>query len=247
MRLEVVRDSLNNNVFLYVPYGTIGYVKTINNEVRQCMCLGGKANPYYGFSEPLLVINYEWKVAGYEKHFFTNKPFLISIGAIYSDEQSAQNGSAVSSPYKNTIGLYDEIDILGFLAGKYGISEDNISFKWFSETNPDYSVHVIKALGLETYHINSDRTLEMKETDFEISVGKNGVECVVPMLEGEVNGERRFAMEGEAYESAKPLKTYLLGEGNGEVEKNFATKIKLTIEVEIGKIDDIREIATILK
>ena len=77
----------------YIPFGTIGYVKTIHNNIRQCKCVGGRTKPVEE-GKDRYAIQYEWKVAGYKEHFFTFSCCCLPIGHIYKDEVSAQRGTA---------------------------------------------------------------------------------------------------------------------------------------------------------
>ena len=223
----------------YIPFGTIGYVKTTNNEVRQCKCLGGKSKRIKEDGE-VHEIEYEWKVAGYKEHFFTFSSCCLSIGHIYVDEVSAQRGSA-DTKYGNQKGEMTFTNsgcvfhIFNYLIEKYGMSTDcfKLSGTWHN------------LFHIETYAKFKDHTTKRKATDFEVVVDENGIDCRVPMLDGEVNGIHRYPTAEKAYASMKPLKTYTLDDD--DVVAPTPTKIKVTIEVEVDNIDNVKKYATILE
>lgn len=225
----------------YIPFGTIAYVKTTNNEVRQCKCLGGKTMPIQeGKNEHK--IQYEWKVAGYKEHFFTFSSCCIPIGHIYMDEVSAQRGSA-ETKYGNKKGelTFSEngrtFPIFNYLINKYGMSVDCFKVK-----GTFYDLFHI-----ETYAKFKDNTTSLINTDFEVIVDENGIDCRVPMLEGFVDGSRRYPTAEDAYAAMKPLKTYTLDDDEDDDVTPTTTKVKVTIEVEIGNIDNVKKYAAILE
>lgn len=225
----------------YIPFGTIGYVKTTNNEVRQCKCLGGKTM-LMKEGASLHSIQYEWKVAGYKDHFFTFSPCCLSIGHIYMDEVSAQRGSA-DTEYGNQIGEMSlskkglTFPIFDYLIKKYGM--DVKCFNTMGTWNDCFHI--------ETYSSNKDHTTSLRGTDFEVVVDENGIDCRVPMLDGVVNGIRRYPTAEKAYASMKPLKTYSLDDDEDDDVVPTPTKIKVTIEVEINNLDNVKKYATILE
>lgn len=222
----------------YIPFGTIGFVKTIDNEVRQCKCLGGKTMPMKE-GEDLYSIKYEWKVAGYKEHFFTFSDCCISIGRIYIDEITAQRGSAnVNAPTQiGNMKFFKTFPIFAHLINKYGMSTK--CFKASGTWNNCFQI--------ETYASFKNNTIGLKDTDFEVIIDENGIDCRVPMLDGAVNGIRRYPTPEKAYASMKPLKTYLLDDDDDDDVAPTPTKIKVMIEVEINNIDNVKKYATILE
>lgn len=222
----------------YIPFGTIGYVKTTNNEVRQCKCLGGKTMPMKE-GENLHSIQYEWKVAGYKEHFFTFSSCCLSIGHIYKDEVSAQRGTAdvKYGDKKGEMTCFGTFPIFNYLINKYGMSVD--CFKLEGTWN--HCFHI------ETYAKFKDNTTGRRATDFEVIVDENGIDCRVPMLEGVVDGIRRYPTAEKAYASMKPLKTYSLDDDEDDDVQPKVTKVKVTIEVEIENLDNVKKYATILE
>lgn len=222
----------------YIPFGTIGYVKTTNNEVRQCKCLGGKTMPMKE-DENLHSIQYEWKVAGYKEHFFTFSSCNLSIGRIYMDEVSAQRGTAETryGSQKGEMTFSRTFPIFKYLINKYGMSVD--CFKTMGTWNNCFYI--------ETYAKFKDNTTGRRATDFEVIVDENGIDCRVPMLDGEVNGIHRYPTAEKAYASMKPLKTYSLDDDEDDDVLPKVTKVKVTIEVEIENLDNVKKYATILE
>lgn len=231
-------ESMFRPEMRYIPFGTIGYVKTTNNEVRQCKCLGGKTMPMKD-GESMHDIRYEWKVAGYKEHFFTFSSCCLSIGHIYMDEVSAQRGTA-DTKYGNQKGQMTftrTFPIVACLIEKYGM--DVNCFKTTGTWNDCFHI--------ETYSSNKDHTTSLRRTDFEVVVDENGIDCRVPMLDGVVDGIHRYPTAEKAYASMKPLKTYSLDDDEDDDVVPTPTKIKVTIEVEINNLDNVKKYATILE
>lgn len=234
-------ENMFHPEFNYIPFGTIGYVKTTDNEVRQCKCLGGKTMPVKD-GESLHSIQYEWKVAGYKEHFFTFSCCCLSIGHIYKDEISAQRGSSNNN--------------CGNQKGEMTFTENGRVFPIFNYLIKKYGMDVncFKCTGtwsnlfhIETYAKFKDNTTGLMNTDFEVIIDENGIDCCIPMLDGEVNGIRRFPTAEKAYAAMKPLKTYLLDDDYDDEVAPITKKIKVTIEVEVENIDNVKKYATILE
>lgn len=222
----------------YIPFGTIGYVKTIHNNVRQCKCLGGRTKPVEE-GKDRYAIEYEWKVAGYKEHFFTFLPCCLTIGHIYKDEESAQRGAADTERgyQKGEMTAADTFPIFNYLIGKYGMD-----VKCFNliVTFDDF-------LQIKTYGKLLNNTTKLLLTDFEVIVDENGIDCRIPMLDGVVDGVRRYPTAEKAYDAMKPLEVYLLDDDEDDDVAPTPTKIKVTIEVEIDNIDNVKKYATILE
>ena len=224
--------------FNYIPFGTIGYVKTIHNNVRQCKCLGGRTKPVEE-GKDRYAIEYEWKVAGYKEHFFTFSPCCLTIGRIYRDEVSAQRGAADTKYGSNKGEMTADytFPIFNYLIKKYGMD-----VKCFNVigTFDDF-------LQIKTYGKLLNNTTKLLLTDFEVIVDENGIDCCIPMLDGVVDGVRRFPTAEKAYDAMKPLDVYLLDDDEDDDDIPTPTKIKVTIEVEIDNIDNVKKYATILE
>lgn len=225
----------------YVPFGTIGYVKTTDNEIRQCKCLGAKwveGNEKIG-NIPLYP-QYEWKVAGIREHQFSKSvPSRLPHGIIYTTEEYAQRGSSATSyacAQKGELNPTAVFPIFNYLINKYGLKANN--FKVFGST--------YECLEIKTYTKNKDHTTSLRETDFEVFIDENGIDCRIPMLEGPVNGIRRYATAEKAYASMKPLKVYSLDDDEDDDILPTISRVKMTIEVEIEDIESIKKYATIL-
>lgn len=230
---NMFRPQLN-----YLSFGTIGYVKTIHNEVRQCKCLGGRTMPMKDGTDQHS-IQYEWKVAGYKEHFFTFSSCCLPIGHIYKDEVSAQRGSADTEygSQKGEMAFDCTFPIFNYLINKYGMSVD--CFKTMGTWNNCFYI--------ETYAKFKDNTTGRRATDFEVIVDENGIDSRIPMLDGKVDGIRRYPTAEKAYDAMKPLKTYLLDDDEDDDVMPTPTKIKVTIEVDIDNIDNVKKYATILE
>lgn len=222
----------------YIPFGTMGYVKTIHNEVRQCKCLGGRTMPMKEGADQHS-IQYEWKVAGYKEHFFTFSSCCLPIGHIYKDEVSAQRGSADTEygSQKGEMAFDCTFPIFNYLINKY-----DMDVKCFNMMGTFGNL-----LEIKTYAKLKDNTTRLRSTDFEVIVDENGIDCRIPMLDGEVDGIRRYPTAEKAYDAMKPLKTYLLDDDDEDDVMPTPTKIKVTIEVEIDNIDNVKKYATILE
>lgn len=217
----------------YLSYGTIGWVKTKDNEVRQCKCLGAKwvkkEDPKYGFAK------YEWKVAGMKEHQFGSASRL-PIGIIYTNEQDAQRGGADGAIKIGEMKHNNNVSVHNFLMRKYGLAKDCF---YMGGTWSNF-------LTLRTYSSNKDHTTSLRDTEFEIVVDKDGLDIIIPMLEGAVNGVRRYPTAEKAYASMKPLKVYSLDDDEDEDEPQAPKKVKVTIEVECDNMGKIKELATII-
>ena len=211
----------------YVAYGTIGWLKTKDNEVRQCKCVGAKVVKAH--------FQYEWKVAGIKEHQFGSSNRL-ALGIIYQTERGAQHGDTYH-------GTADEmkpnrkLSVHTLLKAKYGLSDGcfHMGGTWNN------------FLTLQTYAVMKDHTCRRLDTDFDIIIDENGVDIVVPMLDGEVNGVRRYPTSEKAYASMKPLKTYSLDDEEDDDEPKPTKKVKVTIEVECDNVGKIKELGTIIE
>lgn len=222
----------------YIPFGTIGYVKTIHNNIRQCKCVGGRTKPVEE-GKDRYAIQYEWKVAGYKEHFFTFSSCCLPIGHIYKDEVSAQRGSADTERgnQKGEMTAADTFPIFNYLINKYGMD-----VKCFNLMGTFGNL-----LQIKTYGKLLNNTTKLLLTDFEVIVDENGIDCRIPMLEEVVDGVRRYPTAEEAYAAMKPLDVYLLDDEEDDDDAPMPTKIKVTIEVEIDNIENVKKYATILE
>lgn len=235
--IEVARLFGSSDIS-YVVYGTIGYLKTKDNEIRQCKCLGAKwtsNDDCRSNGNPL----YEWKVAGMQEHQFGSVSRL-DCGIIYKTEQDAQRGGS-SGPTKNGEMFPNRVvSVHEFLMRKYGLEND--SFKFCGTWND--------ILYIETYTLMKDHTIQLCRTEFEIEVTKDGIDMTIPFLEGPVGGKaKRYATKEQAYKAQKPMKVYILDDDDDEEEedkKPNETLVKITIEVESKNVEQIKKFATIV-
>lgn len=217
----------------FIAYGTIGYLRTANNEVRQCVCLGGHSIPslqQQGRHE----MEYEWKVAGFNEHFTTRSVSRLSIGIIYDSESAAKRGTyradvpAQIGELKTNL----KVNLYEILNSKYGLSRNCV--KLGGTWDDLFSLHC--------YGVCTDNSVKTFSTDFEIFVIEDGVEIIVPHLDKNL----RYPTKEQAYNAMAPCKTYLLVD---EYEKETPTikKITITIEVEETNLEEVKKYATILK
>lgn len=219
--------------FEYLACGTIGWLKTINNEVRQCKCVGAKL---VQDKDDYAHLEYEWKVAGIKEHLFGTFNTL-DYGRIFLTEYDAQHGS-VDGYCANKKGIMTpnrKISFHQYLMRKYGLTKDCFEFHgvWY-----DF-------VSLSTYGVMKDHTIRLLDTDFDIIVNESGVDIIVPLLDGGVNGKRRYPTKEKAYSSMKPLRSFSLDDDDDVPQT--PQKVKITIEIECGKINKLKELGAIIK
>lgn len=184
----------------YVRYGTIGWLKTTNNEIRQCKCMGAiwETNKG-GYLKP----TYEWKVAGITEHQFGGHCNL-EIGTIYQTEKYAQHGySSYHSCAGGLLQYNGVLSVHGAMHKKYGIDINKcirMSGTWDN------------ILSLQCYGISVNNAIALYPTAFNIKLDKEGIDVYIPMLDGCVDNKHRYPTYELAQAACKPLKTYLLEE-----------------------------------
>lgn len=187
----------------YLSYGTTGWLKTKDNEVRQCKCVGAKwgtKENTTGCSNGSAAI-YEWKVAGIKEHMHGSMSRL-PIGVIYTNVQDAQHGGTDEARKIGEMESNSTISIKDFLTAKYGLEAGCFRMQGTWDN----------ILSLKTYSANPDNTVSLLATDFEITLDGNGIDIAVPLLDEPADGQRRFATRKEAYESMTPLFVHTLDE-----------------------------------
>lgn len=216
----------------YIAYGTIGYVKTTDNEVRQCKCIATRwiDNKNTNF----LKRQFEWKVAGYKEHFFTFSTYRLSIGNIYLTEEFAQRGTADKYGVceNKRMNTNRNVSVHGYLMEKYGMTKDCFDVDGIFDN----------ILLIKTYATMEDGTIKLLPSDIEIVADKDGFRIGIPMLDGSVNGIHRYPTFEKACAASKPLKVYFLDDDEPTTPK----KMKITIEIECDKVGKIKELATII-
>lgn len=229
--MYIYTEDMFNPQFNYIPYGTIGFVRTNNNEIRMCKMVGAtlKKNENNCGAYQLY---YEWKVAGIKPHQFTFSTCELTIGTIYRSEIGAQQGGASADRMKCT----SSIRIAEYLRNKYGMSKECFSLggTWY------------KLFSIETYGVMTNHTIARKPTDFDIVVDENGISVSVPMLDGCVDGVRRYPTYDAAYKAMKPLKVYSLDDDDDEEDEPKPSKVVITIEIETTDIDKVKAFGKII-
>lgn len=235
-KFVVVRGK--NGVYMrYIKYGTIGWLKTTNGDVRQCRCVGTK---WKISNSSIATPIYEWEVAGIDTHCIGTASRLFQNdnkvkGIIYTDFESAKLGKSYESLIEqyNEMRANDEFYIVSDLVHRYG-AEGLVTLQ-----QSCYGYHYIQ---LSTYGINKDKSVCLYDTDFEVLLDKNGIRTYVPLLEGKVDGKRRYASKKAAYAAIEPIKVYTFDEE--EPTKTDDDTLCVTIKIkscDLNKISDIAE------
>lgn len=203
----------------YVPIGTIGWLKTKNNEVRQAKLVKIVWDKNAkGITTPIC----EWKIAGIDKHEFGIDWCTIPMGKIYDSEFHAQHGSAVN--YSNGyIRPTQTFDIKTKLTLKYGAFDtDMLDFS--ASTISDY-------LSLVTIELKEDGTLlNNYRTPFCVMINEYGVRVSIPSVD---NGTAFLTLQ-KACAAYKPKKSITFEDAECEKKEQEET---ITLKVEINKKD----------
>lgn len=212
----------------YIPHGTRGYVKTIDNEIRECECLGAIwINDY--------TPQYTWRVAGY-KEPICGSASRLPIGIIYQYESDAQIGqSRHNAPsQKGEMTTSCRVNILKLLQNKYGFIGSN-SFDYHGTFN-DY-------ISINAYKICEDNSIRTIAVEFNVVVNEDGLDIVIPALE---NNEV-YSTEESAVQSTKKLKVIHLGDDEEEEQQDSDTKIRLEVEIMSKDLDKIQALCANVK
>ena len=216
----------------YVPYGTIGWVKTKDNEVRQCKLVGAKwvqdrdCTPLY----PV----YEWRVAGIKEHQFGfGKADTIPIGFISKTEHDAQIRAYSSGGTMNGDGY---VDVIPFLKDKYGMQRCCFKFGG-GALNENLEV-----MAYENY---PDGSVRLTKVDLDIEVTEKGFDITIPSIEGTDKKRRTYPTREKAIAARRPLKTYTFDDEDGAEVQRESEKVSITIEIKKDDIEKLKEIAKI--
>ena len=203
----------------YVPVGTIGWLKTKNNEVRQAKLVKivWEKNAK-GMTTPIC----EWKIAGIDKHEFGIDWCTIPMGKIYDSEFHAQHGSAVD--YSNGyIQPTETFNIETKLTLKYGAFDRN-RLNFSSGVSSNF-------LGLVTIGLKEDGTLHANfSTPFCVMINEYGVRVSIPSVD---NGTAFLTLQ-KAYAAYKPKKSITFEDAECKKKEQEET---ITLKVEINKKD----------
>lgn len=239
IKIAVIRGK--EGVYIpYIEYGTIGWLKTMNGEVRQCKCVGFKFVENF----PYCKIQYKWSIAGIagKDSSVVGTESRITTGAdefrgiIYSDFNSARFGRGLPNviPQENEMLPNAKFYVAADLVNRYHVVTDNIELK-----QDDYGN---KYLNLFAYGINKDRSVTRYLTGFDIVMDKNGIRSCVPMLDGRVDGIHRYATKESAYAAIEPIKVYTFDEEEPTDTDDDTLCITIKIKsCDLNKISDIAE------
>ena len=204
----------------YVPIGTIGWLKTKDNKVRQAKLV----KIVWDKSEKGITIPIcEWKIAGIDYHVFSTDWCTIpTMGKIYDSEFNAQHGSAVhhSTGY---IRPTETFNIETKLVLKYGAFDRNrLNFSYSASSD---------FLGLVTIGLKEDGTFPLYyETPFCIMINEYGVHVSIPSVD---NGTAFLSFQ-KAYAAYKPNKSITFEDAECKKKEQEET---ITLKVEINKKD----------
>lgn len=227
-RLKCEKRNGINLQFLYIEYGTKGFVKTLNGEIRECKCLGGTLKPQTGWG----VMEYMWKVAGVDEIQHGTKN-TIPLGVIYKSLEGATYGTCRGSLANSEPDTMDENGYMfpiPYLAQKYGIGSENVRF---------IGAHM-NIIELKTFLVSRDSKVIEMNTDFNLSVTKDGVTIDIPS----VDNESTFVSSDDAWNSIKPSKVFYLDDDKGKEDVSSYTR--LVVDIKESKMDDLRDIAIIV-
>lgn len=220
----------------YVAYGTIAWLKTTDNVVRQAKCIGAYTKPRENGSSLGLLVHV-WKVAGIKETFESFNASRIKLGILYVNKDCAQNGSA-KWDCATQIGelTYNQVvSVHKFLMAKYNLTSNNFEFR--GTWNNFLSVLCYEP-------VEKDHTAKQICADFDIRVNENGIDIIVPRLDNHTI----FATKHEAYASMAQLTTITFDDEVAEQEE-FETeqKVRITIEVATKDLSKIKAFAEIVK
>lgn len=218
-----------NTIVKYVRVGTIGWLKTINNEVRQCRL---ERVSFKDRHVPIL----EWKVASVKDTLIGNDWNTINgVGVIYNTKYEAEHGSSNVRCNSSKFTTNDTFDVRKSLIERYGdFSRDMLYDNGYCCWDCSLAIHTIK--------MKDDGTMVLDyNTPFNVVIDKNGVNITIPSVD---KGER-FLTQKAALATYKPLPIYTLDDE--EETKTFTIKAEAvfsrTIEVKADTYEQAVEIA----
>ena len=223
-----IRTKKSNNTLVnYVRIGTIAWVKTTKNEIRQCRL---ERLTYKGYDMPIL----EWKVAGWDDIYIgRNWRTINGIGVIYKTKFEAEHGSSNVNCNDSTFAPNDTFNVRTLLEERYG----EIPSEMFRFIGCWQDV-----LSIKTIAMKEDGTMQwVYDTPFSIVADKNGVKITIPLVDfGEV-----FLTKEAALATYKPLPIFTFEDD--DKPKTFTIKAEAvfsrTIEVKADTYEQAVEIA----
>lgn len=219
----------------YVAYGTIAWLKTTDNMVRQAKCIGAYTKPHADNPSRGLLVHV-WKVAGIKETFETYNASRIKLGILYAYKDCAQNGSAKwDCPTQMGELKYNKVvSVHKFLIEKYNLAIDNFEFR--GTWNNFLSVLCYEP-------VEKDHTAKQVCADFDICVNENGVDIIVPRLDNHTI----FPTKYEACASMAQLTTITFDDEVAEQEEDEnEQKVRITIEVTTKDLSKIKAFAEVV-
>jgi hypothetical protein len=219
----------HGTIVKYVSIGTIGWLKTNTNEVRQCRL---ERVTFKDRHVPIL----EWKVGGMKDNLFGyNWNTIEGLGVIYNTQYEAEHGSSNESFNYSKFAPNDTFNVRTILTKRYGnFSNEMLYDNGFCCWDCNLAIHTI------TMEKNGTLLLQYN-TPFKVVIDKNGVNITIPSVD---RGEA-FLTNKAALATYKPLPIYTLDDE--DEAKTFTIKAEAvfsrTIEVKADSYEEAVEIA----
>ena len=194
-----------------VPCGTMAYVKTHNNEVRQAKLMRIVWEDAYP--------TFEWKVAGIQETQRANVKGLgsarLPIGGIYLTEFDAQHGK--SNPSYCSKGLPEfsyQFNLYAALQGTYGQFGTEV-FDFQSTWND--------LLSIRPYRMLKDGSLDnWYDAEISLTIDKDGIHARIPA----VDEGKMFMTKEAALASYTPKKTITFDDEPEEPEEEHDAEVE---------------------
>lgn len=227
--LEISTRSGENLCVRYLPYGTIAYLKTKDNEIYQAKLVGIEWQSDHGYGKPV----YEWKVAGHKEHFFGSES-KISLGTLYDGEDNAQHGSHDGWQSEGKLDARLCFNMRTALVEKYGNAiHDLVNVSWDS---PFHHFYVYCYALLQSGSIVSSRS------EIKIWCDQDGMHISIPRLDD----KQRYLTEEDARKAFKPKKVHTFDDDDDINDEEKEKTITMKIEVKESDLAKIKEIIKII-
>lgn len=216
----------------YVKIGTIGWLKTKKNEVRQCRL----EKVTFDYKECHNWLTCEWKVAGFADIVVAKGQWwntIEGVGVIYDTKEEAEHGSANTILNNSKFAPNGCINIYEKLVERYGA---------FSSNKIELSGCLMDSLSITTILMKKNGTMPLwRNTPFNVVADKNGVRVTIPLVDKGV----AFLTKEAALATYEPLPIFTFDD---EVEtKTFTIKAEAvfsrTIEVKADTYEKAVELA----
>ena len=247
-KIKTIADTSSySKTIKIIPYGTIGWLKTTENTIHQCKCIGAKwVSPTDYDNDPSIPL-YEWRVAGLPNHIFSfgsvvrtnynqvyrnysdEKPLTFNNGVsgnIFTSREYANNGKLGNLVKDGYMKPTKSVNIVDVMMKQYGFDLDGV--------NVGYGF-----LSLRPYEIWRDNSIKQNGwiTKFELTMDEKGFHLIVPsILSGKYYPSKEIAM---AHTLSLPTFTFDNEDGTDDNEEVF---IEYTFKVNKKVIDTLKEI-----